>query len=716
LERSDGQLRRQSVTVDTDSIDSALNDTGMACHCSSDSCAIGDPFLYACVGGHQGCPLATHGCILPHHADVLNPIAKEFPDVIILGDADDTYYNAPSTVVHAAFARKRELAKEVCGHESNLTKVCAYSPTGDMAGKPDDYGDVCVYKPVGAYFGDPAAVTKKTTERLLKKLSPLKNLNQARDTETANNVAQLKRILITKCAANQSIYTAQTTRPSLARPALAAEQDELRDSWRQLTEADATAERCPRRADLAWRQSLLPESAGGMGLHDTHAKAAACWCASLLRSWRELQRMLPLCAAIDINTSDLPIFKELHKEYGNLQTTRDRVEKTHKEFDKQYNYEMDGSKKTRFHLDSLPDRKYVPDIVKITANENSVPPPQQRTLSAIITNENWHAHALATLELDATATDTLVRHREATRFISVSQVGSGSWLDVAPDSSLPFARQRSSLATIALQRRLGLYISSGIGAAEGEASAEGVEPDYLGDRRCNGGAHGPRHNAVLRAVRDVVAAVATNTVLLGDKEQRDHYQQYNAGYVADLIQPGASPWGTDWLAEIKCPSPLTLSHHAGRGNSKGAGTLQDVGHFYAFGSTEEHLHLDIYGCAKRGRRADGPFNHATGRGYVEAKKGHYDDGIKKKNNMVVAVVVESFGGIGTRAQRAFKFAARRAGDKKRGRDGTKYSRTRPASFLTHHMRQISSAAVITDAYNIEKEIIGIKISQAPRGA
>ena len=84
--------------------------------------------------------------------------------------------------------------------------------------------------------------------------------------------------------------------------------------------------------------------------------------------------------------------------------------------------------------------------------------------------------------------------------------------------------------------------------------------------------------------------------------------------------------------------------------------------------------------------------------------------------MVVAVVVESFGGIGTRAQRAFKFAARRAGDKKRGRDGTKYSRTRPASFLTHHMRQISSAAVITDAYNIEKEIIGIKISQAPRGA
>ena len=45
-------------------------------------------------------------------------------------------------------------------------------------------------------------------------------------------------------------------------------------------------------------------------------------------------------------------------------------------------------------------------------------------------------------------------------------------------------------------------------------------------------------------------------------------------------------------------------------------------------------------------------------------------------------------------------------------DGTKYSRVRPVSFLTHHMRQISSAAVITDAANIEKELTGLKISHA----
>ena len=58
------------------------------------------------------------------------------------------------------------------------------------------------------------------------------------------------------------------------------------------------------------------------------------------------------------------------------------------------------------------------------------------------------------------------------------------------------------------------------------------------------------------------------------------------------------------------------THHAGRGNKNGAGTLEDVGHYFAFGNTEESLHLDIYGCRKRGCRADGPFNHATAVSYT----------------------------------------------------------------------------------------------------
>ena len=36
--------------------------------------------------------------------------------------------------------------------------------------------------------------------------------------------------------------------------------------------------------------------------------------------------------------------------------------------------------------------------------------------------------------------------------------------------------------------------------------------------------------------------------------------------------------------------------------------------------------------------------------------------------------------------------------------------------VTHHMRQISSAAVITDAANIDKELNGLKISHAAGAA
>ena len=48
-------------------------------------------------------------------------------------------------------------------------------------------------------------------------------------------------------------------------------------------------------------------------------------------------------------------------------------------------------------------------------------------------------------------------------------------------------------------------------------------------------------------------------MLLGDKQEAEKYKQYNAGHVPDLIKPGDSAWGTDWLGESKVPSPLRAS-------------------------------------------------------------------------------------------------------------------------------------------------------------
>ena len=189
---------------------------------------------------------------------------------------------------------------------------------------------------------------------------------------------------------------------------------------------------------------------------------------------------------------------------------------------------------------------------------------------------------------------------------------------------------------------------------------------------------------------------------------------YNAGHVPELAHPGGSLWGTDALTEIKVPSPLTITHHAGRGNNDGDATAADVGHYYAFGSTEEPLRYMTLGCRQRGHK-DGPkFDAATGRGFVARHAGHYDDALKK-NNQVTVAVVESLGGISPPLHRQIKFQARRAG-KKNARDGTRYSRVRPVSYITHHTRMISASAVLTCAANTETQLIALKISHAAGAA
>ena len=191
-------------------------------------------------------------------------------------------------------------------------------------------------------------------------------------------------------------------------------------------------------------------------------------------------------------------------------------------------------------------------------DDDKIPtPPSQKALSTIVHHSRWLALVDAAHEFDRGADDTKISNREATRLVSASQFGAGIWLEAAPDASLPGSRLKSGPYVIALQRRLGLYLSSAK-AANDTLSLAGKAPDYLGDAACNGGEHSTRHHATNRAWRDALAAVATGTVLLGDKEEEAKYKQYNADHVPDIVQVGASPWGTDWLGESKVPSSLGL--------------------------------------------------------------------------------------------------------------------------------------------------------------
>ena len=80
----------------------------------------------------------------------------------------------------------------------------------------------------------------------------------------------------------------------------------------------------------------------------------------------------------------------------------------------------------------------------------------------------------------------------------------------------------------------------------------------------------------------------------------------------------------------------------------------------------------------------------------------------KSTTQVLPVIVEALGDIGHRRARCLRFLARRASCRKRGRDGTTYSRFHPSNYLSHHLAGIVTAAVFSDAAHIVEEIALLK--------
>ena len=53
----------------------------------------------------------------------------------------------------------------------------------------------------------------------------------------------------------------------------------------------------------------------------------------------------------------------------------------------------------------------------------------------------------------------------------------------------------------------------------------------------------------------------------------------------------------------------------------------------------------ILGCKEMGRKSQGPFIHATGRGWVKQKDGQYKDALVRTRASVVPMIVETTGGL-----------------------------------------------------------------------
>ena len=255
----------------------------------------------------------------------------------------------------------------------------------------------------------------------------------------------------------------------------------------------------------------------------------------------------------------------------------------------------------------------------------------------------------------------------------------------------------------------GLTWSEAAGAFD-RLEADGVRADRLGDVQANEGDHNKRHNAVLWAVRNALAAVAIGSIVLGDKEDPSKTAELNSTHIVDLAElGGCEETGADVLYEIKVLSPVRAKRSAGRGTRLHGGCWASVGHLYGFGNTEEEYREIILGRSARGRSCDGPLVHSTGKGWIQAKDGDYVDGLAKRR-MVVPMIVEATGAVAPRSLPCLRRLSRRAKGKN-AVDRTKYGSLRISarSHFTHHLQRISLAAVLNDARAIGKQITVLKV-------
>ena len=214
----------------------------------------------------------------------------------------------------------------------------------------------------------------------------------------------------------------------------------------------------------------------------------------------------------------------------------------------------------------------------------------------------------------------------------------------------------------------------------------------------------------LRAWYDAAQAVAEGPVIQGDKTDEGRTKQYNDGHIPDLVEVGAGPGGKDRLKEIKCFSALKKSWRAGKGSTKHGGCAISIGHTHAFGNTEEHARWENLGCKERGRPADGPLNHTTGKGWVPAHCGFYHDALFTKRNEVDVILHENLGGgfAPPSVAAMYKYSKKA----RLGLDRTKYTSRRPISFMTHHTQRISLAVVKAEGAAMHQEIGRCKANQA----
>ena len=224
----------------------------------------------------------------------------------------------------------------------------------------------------------------------------------------------------------------------------------------------------------------------------------------------------------------------------------------------------------------------------------------------------------------------------------------------------------------------------------------------LGDTEANEDEHNRRHHGVNRKVYDMTAAVAIGCVIMGDKGNEAKTKQYCDGKVTDIVSVGGAKSGKHLLIETKVPNPNTASGYVA-GQARG-GNSTSVGDLFGFANCEEKLRIENFGVKQNGNESMKDFDHSTGKGYIRARKGCYDDGLNTKKNSLLLAVVEVNGGCCP--QLVANIYRGQYLSKTKGRDRTRYSKHKraPKKFAAHHLTRIAVAAVKLNAEHMNAMI------------
>lgn len=496
---------------------------------------------WSATGSQQGDPLGpAYFCF--GYQPAVEEAARKFPSCWFFVFMDDTYIIGPDAATAlAALAYKQEVARDVCGLESNLEKVEVFSHAGDLTAVPASFkgspkhpgGALRGLRIVGHFVGEPEWIKAMMQTMVTRKLRGLQVLEHLKDDESRSSSAMIKAILTRFCANHQISHLLHGCPPDLMEGAAVSHDRRITDTFLRIMGIG-----CSTRAQIerARMQLAIPVSMGGASIVSAARSRDAAYAGSLLSAWEFIvQRACPelrkLSIALDSPSARLAA---VARSLERIRLDRNLIGKMYDTFEaKPFYTAADGVSHFRYHPKGLPTAAAIPSL---TSLEN---PLELQTLRGLQHKLTTVANHRAWVDCMASCSST-GDCREATRFLSCSQPHAHDFLNVMPGDRV--SRLTSPQWKVVCQYHFGLNLT---------ALAEFNIGSYLGDDILNDQAHGNRHFRVLNAWSDAFKAIHGNNW----EREPGNYLSYSPDYRPDGTIHEYSDGTRRALVENKVASP-----------------------------------------------------------------------------------------------------------------------------------------------------------------